>query len=594
MHLENESNQEMEEFIHMMDKNLFKIPKIKPVLLGLAVVAILQALFIIGQAYFLSKGISHLWSGETLAAQTKWILFFFICFFGRQLLLFFRDRHLSSYAHEQAVWLRKQLLEKIFQLGPNFVQKEGTANMVTMNIEGISQVENYISLILPKLTNMMVIPWLIVAFMFFLDVRSALIVLIVFPVIILFMIILGYAARAKADRQYEGFQRLGNHFLDVLRGLETLKLLGLSEEYEKNVYEVSEDYRKATMSTLKIAILSTFALDFFTTLSVAVVALFLGLKLMEGSLVLFPALAVLVLAPDFFLPLRDFANDYHATLNGGNTLKDIFRVLNQPTPQETQAFDLEQWGSQSSMQIAHLSASYQQEMAEPTLQDIQFDWQGFGKIGIVGLSGSGKSTLIKVLGGFLLPDEKSAITLDQRSIPHFHQETWQKQLFYIPQDPYLFHDTLANNIRFYVPEAEMHAVQEAARQAGLSQLIEELPAGLETLIGEGGQTLSGGQAQRVALARAFLDQERKVLLFDEPTAHLDIETEDELKQTMLPLFENHLVFFATHRLHWMKEMDYILVMKDGKIVQQGTYEVLKNDQNGAYALLAREMGGKLS
>lgn len=594
MHLENESNQEMEDFIHMMDKNLFKIPKIKPVLLGLAVIAILQALFIVGQAYFLAKGISHLWNGETLAAQWRWIILFFCCFFGRQLLLFFRDRGLSGYAHEQAVWLRKQLLEKIFQLGPNFVQKEGTANMVTMNIEGISQVENYISLILPKLTNMMVIPWLIALFMFFLDVRSAVIVLIVFPIIILFMIILGYAARAKADRQYEGFQRLGNHFLDVLRGLETLKLLGLSEEYEKNVYEVSEDYRKATMSTLKVAILSTFALDFFTTLSVAVVALFLGLELMEGSLLLFPALTVLILAPDFFLPLRDFANDYHATLNGGNTLKDIFRVLNNPSPQEEEGLHLKPWDAESSLVIKQLSASYQHEEAEPTLQDIQMDWQGFGKVGIVGLSGSGKSTLIKVLGGFLLPNEQSDILLDQHKVPHFHQESWQKQLFYIPQNPYLFHDTLANNIRFYVPDASNEAVRAAAEKAGLVQLIEELPAGLETLIGEGGQVLSGGQAQRVALARAFLDLERKILLFDEPTAHLDIETEDELKQTMLPLFDDHLVFFATHRLHWMKEMDYILVMKDGKIVQQGTYEELKQDETGAYAQLAREMGGDLS
>jgi len=406
------------------------------------------------------------------------------------------------------------------------------------------------------------------------------------------MIILGYAARAKADRQYEGFQLLSNHFLDSLRGIETLYFLGLSKRYEKNVYEISEDYRKATMSTLKIAILSTFALDFFTTLSVAIVAVFLGFKLMNGEIYLWPALTALVLAPDFFLPLRDFSNDYHATLDGGNTLKSIFAILDQKELTEDETIDLSgSWKESDKLSLNHLSLKYSDKQETTTLTDLSFDWQGSGKIGIVGLSGSGKSTLIKLLGGFLEATEPS-IQVNDSHVTNLQKKVWQDQLFYIPQDPYIFHGTLKENITFYHPQASFEECTDAVQKAGLLEVIEELPDGWDTIIGEGGHLLSGGQYQRIAVARALLDKQRKILLFDEPTAHLDVETEYELKETMLPLFEDKLVFFATHRLHWMREMDYILVMEDGKIVEQGTYSELRA-KNGAYQQFVDQLKGGL-
>ena len=576
----------------MIDKNLFRIDKIRSVLIGLVGLGILQALLIIGQAYFLSKGISALWSGESVASQTMSLVWFFVCFFGRQVVLYIRDKSLDKYAYQEARKIRQQLLQKIFRLGPNFVQKEGTGNMVTMTIEGIDQVENYITLILPKLTNMMVVPWIILLFVFTQDVRSGVILLLVFPIIIIFMIILGYAARAKADRQYEGFQLLSNHFLDSLRGIETLYFLGLSKRYEKNVYEISEDYRKATMSTLKIAILSTFALDFFTTLSVAIVAVFLGFKLMNGEIYLWPALTALVLAPDFFLPLRDFSNDYHATLDGGNTLKSIFSILDQKELSEDETIDLTgAWNESDKLSLNNLSLKYNDNQETDTLSDISFEWQGSGKIGVVGLSGSGKSTLIKLLGGFLEATEPS-IEINQSTMTNLQKKAWQDQLFYIPQDPYIFHGSLKDNITFYHPQATFEECVEAVKQAGLIDVVEELPDGWDTIIGEGGHLLSGGQYQRIAVARALLDQQRNILLFDEPTAHLDVETEYDLKETMLPLFEDKLVFFATHRLHWMKEMDYILVMEDGKIIEQGTYSELRA-KNGAYQHFVDQLKGGL-
>ncbi|MEG0551067.1 MAG: thiol reductant ABC exporter subunit CydD [Vagococcus sp.] len=574
----------------MIDKNLFRIDKIRPVLIGLAGLGVLQALLIIGQAYFLSHAISELWNGQNVASQLTEMGIFFICFLLRQVLNFFRDGFLDKFAYEQSKVVRQQLLDKVFRLGPNFVQKEGTGNMVTMAIEGISQVENYITLILPKITNMMVIPWVILIFVFTQDIRSGIVLLLVFPIIIIFMIILGYAARAKADRQYEGYQLLSNHFLDSLRGLETLNFLGLSKKYEKNVYGISEDYRKATMSTLKIAILSTFALDFFTTLSVAIVAVFLGFKLMNGEMLLFPALTTLVLAPDFFLPLRDFSSDYHATLDGGNTLQSIFSILDKKEFAEQEELNLEAWSEEDTLTLSGVNVVYDETAEKNTLSNIDFSWSGFGKIGVVGLSGSGKSTLIKLLGGFLEAKENS-IEINNETINHLRLKSWQDQLLYVPQDPYIFHASFKDNISFYQPNASERDILIAVEQAGLLEVVQELPEGLETIIGDAAHMLSGGQLQRVAIARAFLDSNRQILLFDEPTAHLDVETEADLKRTMLPLFNNRLVFFATHRLHWMKEMDYILVMKDGQIVEQGTYSELR-EKNGAYSEFVEQLKGE--
>jgi ATP-binding cassette subfamily C protein CydD len=515
---------------------------------------------------------------------------FFICFLLRQVLIFFRDRYLDTFAYEQSQIVRKQLLDKVFRLGPNFVQKEGTGNMVTMAIEGVSQIENYLTLILPKITNMMIVPWVIFLFVLTQDIRSGIILLLVFPIIIIFMVILGYAAKAKADRQYEGYQLLSNHFLDSLRGLQTLSFLGLSKKYEKNVYGISEDYRKATMSTLKIAILSTFALDFFTTLSVAIVAVFLGFKLMNGQMLLFPALTTLVLAPDFFLPLRDFSSDYHATLDGGNTLKSIFAILDKKEFSESKPVVLNTWSNDDKLELKSVSLAYNEEQSEDTLKQIDFSWQGYGKIGVVGLSGSGKSTLVKLLGGFLEAKEEN-IFINEESFSHLRMDSWQDQLLYVPQDPYIFHASLKENISFYQPDADEESILKAVQKAGLLEVVNELPEGLDTIIGDGGHSLSGGQLQRVAIARAFLDNNRQILLFDEPTAHLDVETESELKATMLPLFENHLVFFATHRLHWMKEMDYIIVMENGSIVEQGTYTELR-EKNGAYNRFVEQLKGE--
>lgn len=570
----------------MIDKAIMRLEKIRQMFGLLAGFAFLQAIFIIGQAWMLSAAITHLWEGHTLKEVALYVLGFFLFFMARHVITYLRERLLDNYAQEQAKKLRTQLLQKIFKLGPTVVQAHGTGNVTTMTVDGISQVENYIHLILAKMMNMMIVPWVILVVVFYYDWVSGVILLLVFPLIIIFMIVLGYAAQSKADRQYRSFQILSNHFIDSLRGIDTLKLFGMSKSYEKGIYQTSEQFRKATMSTLRIAILSTFALDFFTTLSVAIVAVFLGLRLLNAEILLFPALTVLILAPEYFLPVRDFSSDYHATLDGKNAMTAIREILELPE-NEVEQIAIAPWNESSMLDLSELSFDYGQGSG---LQPVNLQVSGYQKIGVIGMSGSGKSTLMNVMSGFLTPKQGS-ILFNGKETTSFKQEDWQKQLIYIPQNPYVFRASLRENIAFYTPEADDAAIMQAIEVAGLSELLAQLPDGLDTLIGEGARSLSGGQAQRIALARAFLDKNRKVLILDEPTAHLDIETEVELKNRMLPLMENRLVFFATHRMHWMHQMDYILVLEEGKLVEAGTFNEL-TEKRGTFFELTKKMRGE--
>lgn len=224
-----------------------------------------------------------------------------------------------------------------------------------------------------------------------------------------------------------------------------------------------------------------------------------------------------------------------------------------------------------------------------SLEDVSFRIPGKGRIGIVGESGAGKSTLIDLLGGFAAPTA-GEIRLNGVKLEEGSREAWRSGVTYMPQHPYLFSSTLQDNVRFYAPDASDADVLAAVEAAGLIDLVRTLPKGLHEMIGAGGRALSGGQAQRVALARALLGG-RQVLLLDEPTAHLDIETEYELKETMLSLFRDRWVFLATHRLHWMRDMDFMIVLHRGRVAETGTHEELMQLKGVYYGLITSQMEG---
>lgn len=581
----------------MIDKRLFKLPKAKIMLAMLAGLMLLQAFAILGQGIFLARAIVGSWNRHSFSAIAQDVTLFLVFYLLRQGISWFQKWYMNRYANQTTSLLRKKLLNKTYDGGISLVSRIGTGNLVSTLLDGMDEISNYLSLIFPKLISLAIVPWIILIYIFTLNALSGWILLLVFPLLILFMIILGTAAQSKASKQYAGYVKLQNHFVDAMRGLSTLKVLGLAKKYGNLVYQNSENYRKKTMNVLRVAILSTFTLDFFTTLSIAMIAMFLGIGLINGSLILYPSLVILILSPEYFLPIRDFGNDFHATLNGKNALGQIFDILSFPTAPQENKLSSFTWNSQSQLIANDVSFNYshtdqkkfsvnknakmtgivkKNKQASPIhttdeLQHINLNLNGFQKVGIIGPTGAGKTTLMRILAGFLTPHpKKDNFIVNGQTLSQLNQKNWQNQITYIPQDPFMFATSIKNNLTFYNPDASEDEIKLALKATDLDNFIANLKDGLETPIGENGRGISGGQKQRIALARAFLAKDRKVLFFDEPTAHLDIETEYELKEPMKKLMENHLVFFATHRLHWLNDMDWCLVIENGKIVEQGT------------------------
>ena len=360
-----------------------------------------------------------------------------------------------------------------------------------------------------------------------------------------------------ANKQYKKYRALSNNFIDTVRGVETLKFLGISKNYLPIMEKKNSEYRKSTMKTLTVAFLNSFALDFLTTIAIALLAVRLGILLLDGETSLLPSLTVLLISPEFFLPMKQAATDYHATLDGQMAYEDIERMIkkNNDTVKEEKV-------------ITDVDSIFLKEISlikddKEILKDINLDIQKGSRVALVGSSGSGKTSLISILSGF--NKQSSGEILINNEATSLNSNSWTSKISYISQFPYIFPDTIKNNILFYEKDiVSDERLKEVCKLVGLDKFIEELPNGYDTFIGEAGNELSGGQAQRIAIARALISN-REIIILDEPTSHLDIETEFEIKEKLLQLFEGRTVIIATHRLHWLNNMDYIVNLENGMI-----------------------------
>ena len=545
----------------MFDRNLMKLEGMHAIMAALVILALIQAATIAGQALTLSSVIASLWEGAAVEQQIQGIAAFFACFAIMQLARFAQETMLDKYSLNRATDLHRKLVERAFDARTMLADHEGSAIVATTATEGIDEVQTYIRIIPPKIVGMAAISIPLLVVEFATDWPSAIILTVMFPVIIFYMILLGRQARQRAAAQYGTYTRLSNRFLDTLRGIDIIKAFGASEHEGESAYTFSEKLRAATVRTMTTATLSSAVLDLCATFGVAAVAMMLAFRLMDGSVALATGLAALMIAPEYFTPIRSFASDFHASLDGKNALEAILSMIAEKTETEElqrPAQPAPTWNANSTLEFQNVSHRYDE--SESGVSGLSFTLNGFEKVGVIGKSGSGKSTLANLVAGFIAPDS-GTVLLD--GIPcDLTDSSWKHQVRIIPQNPYIFRGTLSDNISFYTPDATRERIESAVRDVGLDELVDELPEGLDTFIGEGARGLSGGQAHRVALARVLLDENARVLVFDEPTAHLDIETELELKERMLPLMEGKLVVFATHRLHWVKDMDRVIELDD--------------------------------
>ncbi|MFI0876386.1 thiol reductant ABC exporter subunit CydD [Streptomyces parvus] len=450
--------------------------------------------------------------------------------------------------------LRGRLLERATRLGPDWLSGQRTGSLVALATRGIDALDDYFARYLPQLGLAVVVPVAVLARIVTEDWVSAAIIVVTLPLIPLFMILIGWATQTRMDRQWQLLSRLSGHFLDVVAGLPTLKVFGRAKAQAESIRTITSDYRRATLRTLRIAFLSSFALELLATLSVALVAVTIGMRLVHGELDLYTGLVVLILAPEAYLPIRQVGAQYHAAAEGLSAAEEIFAVLEA----EPRASGTEDAPDTLRLELADVTVRHEGR-AEPSLDAASLTVEPGETVALVGPSGVGKSTLLNVILGFARPDE-GQVRVGGRDLADLDPERWRSRIAWVPQRPHLFAGTIAANVRLARPDAGDEAVVAALRDAGAYDFVAALPDGMLTALGEDGAGLSAGQRQRIALARAFL-ADRPLLLLDEPTASLDGESEAGIVDAVRRLAAGRTVLLVVHRPALLAVADRVVALE---------------------------------
>ncbi|MEV5466295.1 thiol reductant ABC exporter subunit CydD [Streptomyces griseoincarnatus] len=454
--------------------------------------------------------------------------------------------------------LRGRLLDRATALGPGWLDGQHTGSLVTLATRGVDALDGYFSRYLPQLGLAVVVPAAVLARIVTEEWVSAAIIVGTLPLIPVFMVLIGWATQNRMDRQWLLLSRLSGHFLDVVAGLPTLKVFGRAKAQAESIRTITAEYRRATMRTLRIAFISSFALELLATLSVALVAVTIGMRLVHGELDLYTGLLILILAPEAYLPLRQVGTQYHAAAEGLGAAEEIFTVLETPVPTEGKGTV-----PQGALAFQNVTVRYPGRISD-AVTDVSFTVAPGETVALVGPSGSGKSTLLSAALGFVRPDA-GRVSVGGADLTGLGLAEWHRRIAWVPQRPHLYAGTIAENVRLARPDADDAAVRRALRDAGALDFVDALPHGAGTVLGEDGAGLSAGQRQRLTLARAFL-ADRPVLLLDEPTAALDGATEAEVVAAVRRLTEGRTVLLVVHRPALLAVADRVvrLPMPEGR------------------------------
>lgn len=514
----------------------------------------------------------------------------FSCFILRAVLSWLRDKAGFECGKAIRQTLRRTVLDKLHELGPTTIQGKPAGSWATLILEQIEDMQDYYSRYLPQMLLAVFIPCFILIALFPVNWVAALILLATAPLIPLFMALVGMGAADANRRNFTALERLSGHFLDRLRGLETLRLYDRGEAETVRIQEASEDFRQRTMGVLKLAFLSSGVLEFFASLSIAVVAVYFGFSYLGElnfghygtGVTLFAGFLALILAPEFFQPLRDLGTFYHAKAQavGGADALEAFLHTNENVPAKQGAATLP---CTETLSITAQSLEILSDTGRVLAGPLNFTVQPGQRIALVGQSGAGKTSLINVLLGFL--PYRGSLCINGVELRELKRDEWHRNVAWVGQNPHLPAATLRENIDLDQRSNE-EDIQRVAEQTGVTAFSQQMPHGLDSETGFQAENLSVGQAQRVAVARALL-KPCSLLLLDEPGASLDRHSEHHVNQALLSASHQQTTLLITHQLEQLNDWDEIWLMREGKLIQQGCWADLTDKEGPFSALLAQ-------
>jgi ATP-binding cassette subfamily C protein CydD len=519
------------------------------VALGLAGTALILA-----QAGLLAHALATAARGEVAATLTGTLTALLIVVAARAAVSYGGEVTALRAAATVKSQLRSALTARALRLGPGWLGGQRAGEIATLSTRGLDGLDTYFARYLPQLVLGVLVPIAVVVRVAAADWISAVIIAVTLPLIPFFAVLVGWHTKAQTRKQWRLLAILGGHFLDVVEGLPTLKVFGRARAQEEVVAKVTDDYRKTTMATLRVAFLSALVLELAAAVATALVAVEVGLRLLYGHIGYETALLVLLLTPEAFLPLRAVGAQFHASMEGAAAAGRVFEILDTPVPEgpaevarparaPTVTPDLRL----AEIRLDGITATYPRR-SRPALDGVSLAVAPGERIVLTGPSGAGKSTLLALLLRFLAP-AAGVIAVGGVDVAATDLEQWRRQIAWVPQQPYLFSGSAADNIALGQPGASRDAIGRAAELAGAAGFIDALPAGYDTPLGERGLRLSAGQRQRIALARAFL-RDAPLLLLDEPTAHLDPAGAGLIASTLDRELADRTVILISHGQGW--------------------------------------------
>ncbi|UAK18341.1 cysteine/glutathione ABC transporter permease/ATP-binding protein CydD [Kluyvera sp. CRP] len=547
-----------------------------------------SGILIIAQAWLLARILHHMIM-ENIPREALLMPFIqlVLVFVLRAWVVWLRER-VGFHAGQQIRFeIRRQVLDRLQQAGPAWIQGKPAGSWATLILEQIDDMHDYYARYLPQMALAACVPLLIVVAIFPSNWVAALILLATAPLIPLFMALVGMGAADANRRNFLALARLSGHFLDRLRGMDTLRIFGRGKAETDNIREASQDFRQRTMEVLRLAFLSSGVLEFFTSLSIALVAVYFGFSYLGelnfgsygAAVTLSSGFLALILAPEFFQPLRDLGTFYHAKAQAVGAADSLKTFLEAPLAHPEQGEQILETSEPVSLCAKDLFITSPE--GKMLVGPLNFTLNAGQRVVLVGQSGSGKSSLLNALAGFL--PYSGSLKVNGIELRHLQPESWHRLMSWVGQNPQLPAATLRENVLLGNPEASEEQLHQALEKAWVNEFLPQLPDGIDTAVGEQSARLSVGQAQRVAVARALLAPCR-LLLLDEPAASLDAHSEQRVMQALGEASTQQTTLMVTHQLEGITEWDAIWVMENGQIIEQGSYSQLVA-ANGVFASL---------